>query len=494
MCIPQLSLFIEFIRSYEQLKRIYLILAWYTIIYIALKYFYPYPGGISDSGSYVLSAINNKYMGFRPFGYSQFLRYVNMISKSASLLVFIQYLINALSTIIFIFTLKFFFKPSNKKINLLSDLFMITSISVIYSTNTVLSESLLTSLTVSWITIGIWLIFSKKTLSRILLLSLHIIILLIIIRIKYSGLFYLGLEIFIIFATFYREKKYIAILSFLALFILVRMFYNNQVQATKAISGVELFSGFAGWQMTNNAFNVAPHIELDLKKFKKGEVREFATLVDSKKDQIKTTYFPNAGYMWNPKGLMKLYLRYQMRKDKWIYLKSWTYIGGNVYSDFGLHIMVNYPFAYVKHFLFPNFLGSLYPAHDDLYSQTKYRFYDDATKKWFAINSSDKIYARTNIIKWASSYLPAYRLLIWITLFSSLIIFIIKKKNKLLGVNHKKAFWYVVLFVIAYLGFHVYAAPFYMRFVTPIHVMQIAIIYITLNTKRVETRENKILN
>jgi uncharacterized membrane protein len=61
------SNFISFIKKTEQKKDLLLIIIFYVLAFIILKYLYPYPDGISDSGSYIAAAYNQVYDGYRPF-------------------------------------------------------------------------------------------------------------------------------------------------------------------------------------------------------------------------------------------------------------------------------------------------------------------------------------------------------------------------------------------------------------------------------------------
>lgn len=478
-----MKLFFEFIKKREQKIRLLQFFGFYTIVYFLMTYFYPYPSGISDSGGYVLSAINNQYLGYRPYGYSGFLRIINFFSTSTAFLVFIQYTLNAISTLMFIFTLKYFFSPQNKFFELIIDLLSIASITVIYTTNTVMSDTLFTSLTIFWITIGIWLLTTNKISVKMLFLIIHLILLYFIIKVRYTGLVYSGLEFILIVYTFYSKKKLIGIISSLALVLILIGIYKNQVQTTKSISNIKTFSGFAGWQMANNAAHVVPYINLEPNDFKNKHVREFATYAKSQDSLfIINSFYPTANFIWDKNSPLKKYLFFQIRAQNRKYLTVWTYLGGNVYNKFATQIMKHYPWEYFRYYLFPNLCGTIYPAHDDLYVGKKnFDFYDAKTRQWFGINKNEKISTKSNFIGIISKYIPFYRLIVWIVILVSITFLFFQEFKKTFSLAQLNIFSYILIFVMVYTAFIVYAAPFYLRFNTPLHLFQIALIYISLN-------------
>src|ERR1700757_1846091 len=106
--------FFGFLKEKNQKRRLLAFGIFYLVVYIALVFLYPYADGISDTGGYIQSAIKNMYLGYRPFGYSEFFILVHGFSKSLGTVVFAQYWLNAISTVLFILTIKYFFPPKNK--------------------------------------------------------------------------------------------------------------------------------------------------------------------------------------------------------------------------------------------------------------------------------------------------------------------------------------------------------------------------------------------
>lgn len=60
-------------------------------VWIAFKQFYPYADFFTDSFTYIQAAAYKDIIGYRPIGYSIFLRLVHQVSHSDTFLVTLQY-------------------------------------------------------------------------------------------------------------------------------------------------------------------------------------------------------------------------------------------------------------------------------------------------------------------------------------------------------------------------------------------------------------------
>jgi len=485
--------FFTFIFSKNQRIRLISIIGFYVIVYIIMKYLYPFPDGISDSGGYVLAASMNEYRGFRPFGYSKFLIFLHGISSSVSFVVFTQYLIHVLSTIFFLYTIKYFFRIKNQITESAFDILSIGSILTIYLTNSILSDSLFTSMTLIWLAAGIWFIMSEKLSVKIISFLLKALLLSFIINLRYTGLFYVAIEIVLILMVLLKTNKPLAIgFSFLVIFIAIKTYYR-QVERTKDLINIEVFSGFSGWQAANNALHAVPYIDLDTDKIKDSEVKEFSIFAKKVDTMlVQDSYKATASFLWDKKAPLKQYMFYQIKKKNWVYLRAWTYLGKNVYSKFGTHIMTHYPFAFTRHYIIPNLLGTLYPKSDQLFTYFKE---DAVTEKqwndWFELEEGTEIKSRSEIVGEVAKTFPVYRLLLWVLMFTSIIYFLFKKNRKLLSPHQHQTYWLLVVFVMMYFAFHVYSAPFEIRYVAPIHLAQLAIILISFTNLAIRPTEIK---
>jgi hypothetical protein len=475
------SNFFSFIIEREQKKDVLFILILYTIAFILMKYLYPYPDGISDSGGYVAAAIREGYDGYRPFGYSRFLMIIHNFSSSISLLVFVQYFINVIASIYFILSLKYFFASNNKFLYYGSLVVALGSILTIYLTNSVLSDSLFSSLTIFWVTFNIWFLSDQKLSIRIGLLILIFITLYFLVNLRYTGIIYFVLELFLILFVLFRQNKILALLSSLVLFLIIYNFYKKQVEVTKKFTRIETFSGFSGWQSANNALHVVPYIEFDKEKIKNESFAEFALYAKSV-DTLLVVERTSADFMWDKELPLKKYLFSTIKKYDWKYQKAYTYLGKNEYGEFGKYVMLHYPWEYFRYFLLPNSIGLFYPKGDQLYrSYNPNAISPELLEKWFEIKPDIKLYSRSKLIEKTSVSFATIQLIIWILVFFSIGLLILKKIWNYLSPEKLFALIFIVAFLLIYTAFHIYATPFEIRYIVPVHLIQIALIYIALN-------------
>jgi len=475
------SKFISFITEKKKKKDILFILIFYIIVFIIMKYLYPYPDGISDSGSYIAAAIREGYDGYRPFGYSRFLMLIHSLSSSISFLVIVQYLLNVIASIYFILSLKFFFVSNNKFIYYGALAASLCSVTTLYLTNCVLSDSLFSSLTLFWITFNIWFICEQKKSIRIGILLLIFITLYFLVNLRYTGIIYFVIELLLILFVLLKQNKILAISSSLILITIILFFYKKQVEATKKIVQIETFSGFSGWQSANNALHVIPYIEFDLHKIKNESFAEFALYAKSV-DTLFVVDRTSAGFMWNNNLPLKKYLFSTINKKGWNYLKAWTSLGKNEYREFGKYVMLHYPWEYFRYFLLPNSIGFFYPQGDQLYCKYNPKAIPaDLLEKWFEINPDINFYSRSKLIEKTSVSFAPIRLIIWILVFFSVLLLILKKIWRHLSLEKLYVLIFIVVFLLSYAAFHIFATPFEIRYIVPVHLLQIAVIYIALN-------------
>ena len=474
--------FFAFLSEKKQKQKLLFIGLFYLVVYVALIYLYPFADGISDTGGYIQSAAQNKYLGYRPFGYSKFLIILHNISTSMSFIVFVQYWLSAISTMLFVFTIKYFYRPQNNIIEWAFDVFSVCSITVIYLANCVLSDSLFASLTTLWIVSGIWFINAQKMSAKTVLFLFHLILLSFIFAVRFTGLFYVFITIFVVLITLFKHHKIIAVTFISTALLLFYLLYKNQVNSTYQLTRVKTFSAFSGWQMANNALHVIPYIDIDTTKITNIELREFTSYALSCKTQIKANikpYYSTATFIWDKKLPLKQFLARKIQQKNADYLTTFTYLGENVYSKFASDIIKHHPVEYFIHYILPNTLSVLYPDHDDVYFRYSGDFTPELLKSWFGIE--EKLSARSNIVGKISGALSVFQIITWLLVFLSVIFYLIKKQYQHCSQLQNKIYWGIVFFVLSYLAFNIYAAPFATRYITPVHVLQIAIIYLTVN-------------
>lgn len=475
----------------ENLYQLILFFVLYGILYGLMIYLYPYPASISDSGAYVNAAVKDRIDTFRPFGYSRFLIIIHGLSSSIHLLVFIQYFLCAISTMFFVFTIKFLFQPRNTILYYLFALFAIFSPLVIYLTNSVLSDSLFTILTILWFTSAIWMLYCNKTLNRFIFSIINIILLILLINVRYTGLVFLPVTMLFVYLSLFRRNILICIALMITPILLVFNYYKEQKAKINKLVHVNTFSGFSGWQLANNALHIVPYIKLDPSEFKDEEVKRFAEFIVQQDTLLVLKVKPSAKFMWNNEMPLKKYHFYEMQRRNRIYLYMWNYLGENVYSKFGSHVIKTHPLLFIRYYLLPNCRLILYPTQDQIIKSFKTDgIPDDLLKKWFEFDETEKVYSRSKIFEKLFFIIPVSRLIIWIMVIAAILIYLIKRKQIKWQSWQEALFWMLWIFLAIYYAFSAYAGPFELRYIAPVHLIQVSTIYIFINSAILGIRES----
>ena len=483
--------FSKFLLKKNQKYQLLLFFVFYLVLLGLLTYLYPYPASISDSGGYVNAALSDRIDTFRPWGYSQFLILVHSFSSSIHFLVSVQYFINIISSLFLIFTIKYLFKPKRDIIYYLYAFFAIFSPLTLYLSNTVLSDSLFTSLTIIWIASGLWILYDHKALYKYLFYVVHVIALIYLVNVRYTGFIYLVITILLVFIAFYKKNIYICLLLSIAPVLFVYNYYKTQKAKVYELTQVDTFSGFSGWQLANNALHCVPYVRLDTSDINNIEVKNFTKLVMQYDSSLILKKEPSAKFMWDTAMPLKKYCFLEIRRKARHYLIEWNYLGQNVYSKFGSYVIKKYPVPFFQHYLLPNLKSALYPTHDQIVGAFVSKgIPNDLMKNWFEMDDPTRVYSRSNIFAKSFFLIPISRLIIWILVFGAIITYIIKRKRISWQPYQKAVFWLLSAFIAIYLAFSVYAGPFELRYTAPVHLIQVSLIYIMLNSIMINKVEN----
>ena len=131
-----------FILQTPQLIDCSIIVGICALAFIVLRTVYPYPATMSDSGGYVLTAMNNVFNFYRPFGYSQFLRIVYFFSSSIHAVFTVQIILYAVSIAFFALTIKYFFKPQSQIVWYILLIILVLSPMAFFMSNAIMSDML----------------------------------------------------------------------------------------------------------------------------------------------------------------------------------------------------------------------------------------------------------------------------------------------------------------------------------------------------------------
>lgn len=470
--------FFQYLFSKPQLIELACITAGLVVMHVLLFTWYPTSFTFSDTKNYLLAALNRSFMGYRPYGYSAFLVFVQGFSPTNYAAYFFQFLLYGVSSIFFVFTIKYIFRPASKVLSYGFSFFVVFSPASLFMTNYLLSDSIFASLTVLWITSTIWIFYRQRYLAVIL----HFVLLFMLIHVRYSGMFYLIVSVGVMLFVF-GKKKQVWVAAGLSMIpvLLGWHIYSNTKKNMNRIVSLNVFSGFTGWQLANNAMHIIPYIDLkpeDISNPKVRSVHEYALALP---DSVYIRNGLSSAYIWEREYPLKQYLLKQIYENKRFYLRAWVH-AGITFEEYGKLLIRKYPVEFFNHFILPNTKEAIYPRDAGAIGSYGILTSDN---RWFVQDSTDYVQPTNDVAKNVyAPMLPILTLLQWITVFAALLVSIVFRKHLLFDPAKRVIYRGLLLFGAAYMAFGIYAAPFEVRYLLPIHALQVAVVYMVLMSKR----------
>jgi len=372
--------------------RIYLVgaIALSLPLFLIFKLFYPYPNLVMDSYVYIRPLVEGRFVNSFPMGYSWFLQLFSVFSRSATLLVWVQYLLLQASCGLFFFTLLYFFQPG-KWIRLLLFLFLFANPVFLYCSNFIMSDALFTTLSILWITQLIWII----NWPRLHWIIIHAVLLLLVFTVRYNALYYPFIATGVLLLI--RTRLWLKVAAIALQFLLIGVFVQYTRIEMERVSGIRQFSPFGAWRMANNALYMYGHICLDKKdpapepfvrldnmvKDYFNAVREVDDLADARSG--------GAFYTADISSPLLQYMRQLYGYDT-VFLNLRTY--GDVaplYSAYGAWLARKYPLDYFRWFLWPSTIRYAVSPTEIFSTLSPFYLRDDAigkeTNGWFGLRT-----------------------------------------------------------------------------------------------------------
>jgi hypothetical protein len=464
--------FWAFLLSPENRLLVGLVLAIQLSLFIFLKVRFPYPLSESDSGNYILSAFSGTINGYRPYGYSGFMRFFHSFSDNIQFVNTWQYFILALAAFLILFTVQYFFRLK-KWLFILLAVFVLVNPSLLYLSVYLMSDSLFVSMTALWIVSAIWLLHGGAWWVAIV----HLLCMYWSIDIRYIGMFYPALTALVLGYRFWQTKWLAGLLAVVP-FLLLFWYRADQTTKMKETFGVETFSAFGGWQKANNGVAVLPFVKVDETQITDPVIKSIHSVVRSFPDSLFT--FPNVeatNFMWVKGHPGKAYLFQYIQQTGTPYLKAWVYCG-TMMEKYGDWLQKSYPVEYFTAYILPN-AANIFKVWEIMEGE---KFVADAnTKQFFKSDVEEYVYP-THFFKPMTQARTIADAIIWVGVFISLILFFVAYKKKAFS----NAQWMTVLFLLSFIGLFlavsVYAAPINnFRYLMPIYFTQILLIVLAIH-------------
>jgi hypothetical protein len=465
--------FYNFLNQKEHRYELLVITGLYIAFLFIFFTLYPLPSTLTDSANYVYCAKTMQPGGYRPFGYSWFLNAIHIFSSSIKFVTLTQFFITAFSTTLFIYTLKYFYKPASKLLWYTFILLAVAAPPTLYMAHALLSDSLFCFLTLMWVITAIWVIHTRS----IILFLLHLLMLYWALEVRYTGLFYPAFSILITITSF--DKIYYRLgLSVLCIFTAV-YFYKSTKSEMKKMFGVNTFSGFSGWQLVSNALHVVPHVQVNPAKARDEQTRAFLNFINQT-DKSFYNRGVSAHFMWHKESPLKQYTYWRMQTQNMDYLRAWL-LSGEDFSKFGSYLIKTYPVAFTRYYLLPNTWNVFYPPARGAIHKIEDIVVDDLFHEWYGLEKGNKFSTgRSELYTQSSTLLAVGNLLLWAAFFAAIIVMALKWKTLQHTPEQVKTILFLILFALGYAAFNAFAGPFEYRYIIPIRLLLIALPFVVL--------------
>lgn len=481
--------FIRFIGKREQLTDLVIFLSVFIAVGIMLSLILPYPLVGHDSGNYILTAMNRSISGYRPVGYSWFLNFFHSFSPSLEFVYFAQYALHVLSTLAFLFSIKFFFQIRNRFVFYVFALLLILEPNAVYLTNLVLSDSVFNSLTLMFLTSILWYNKSARPLGNVLIFIFHLIVLYYAFNVRYVGLFY-PLISFVFIITRTRKKMIGALIAVLPVLVTLNSYVKTKAEMKEKI-GVDTFSGFRGWALANNAVSVIPYTDLKIEEIKDPDMQFIHSIVIAFPDSFYTPeQIIATSFMWSRRFPGKFVLqKVRESKGNMSYLRGWVYTG-TLFNDYGKMLIRKYPTEYFRHFVLLN------AEHLFHYYDIELNTIDKPSKimiDWYDLEMETFEYDNS-LFENATPVFKVMHFLRWGLFIIAFLMIVIRWKRFTPNAYERTILIGMGLFIICYFGFSIMTHPINnFRYLTPTYpIMWLFPLYLTLHFRRRKKNEEQM--
>ncbi|HEY0066345.1 MAG TPA: hypothetical protein VGB46_03245 [Flavisolibacter sp.] len=428
-----------------------------VLAYAFLLWLYPFPNYYADTGAYVRAAQTGEIGIFRPPGYSWFLALAHLITPNPDVLVLLQTGLYFFSTLFLYLTLRFFFRQGARWMwRVFFFIFLLAPV-CIYLCNFAISDSLFISLNNLWIASLLWIMGRRKT--GAVLLSTFLLLLLL--QVRYISLFYPFITVIALFAAYFKESKRKLLLFCLfqaAAFAGVIVFTKWQ---TEKDIGVNVFSGFSGWQQANNAMHVLPHIDLKPEDIGDTTIRKLHSFILANtppelyppKDSVVVTF------LWLPDGPLKRYMFHLQGNGKRRYLYYW-HQASIPFGKWGNYVIMHHPGTFVRHYMWPNFLFLFRMSNEALFN---YPQPSQQIKDWFGCNNCEVKPRYDFLHRFLARTASKSFNVLWVLFVASLVTLCFRSRLSFTPRQYGMMLL-VSFFCLAYIILSVYASPIVLRY------------------------------
>lgn len=426
------------------------------------KYFYPYPNFMQDSYNYLRSAYDNVDANMWPVGYAKLIQFVGFFTHSDTALVFVQYCFYHLCALYFFFTITAL-RDTSRWVRMIIFAFLFLNPAILYLSNYITSDVYFIGISLVWTSQLFRLVYAP---SRLLLLA-HLLVLILAYTVRYHALIYPLISVTVL--VFCQFSVRVKVGSILTIVFLIAGFMFYTTWQTEKVMGTRQFSAFSGWQMASNAVYAYAHMP---ERPELAVPVQFAAVhrkVDSYLDSLQSIPMSRrpdgplmAFYLWDPGSPLQPVPGAVNIADNKAHLRQMAAVSP-LYNDYGKYLISEYPWAYFRYYLLPNFFQYAYPPPENLivYNDGRDTVWPVA-QAWFGFN---KVYTRTSTREMGMfNYYPLLMLLIIVLFISGWIGYYAVDGPSFANMRFRYALRIGTFYWLVHYGFSVLASPVVLRY------------------------------
>ena len=335
------------------MRYLYIAIPIMIVEWIVFKCCYPFADFFTDSYSYIDSAVNGDAIGYRPVGYSMFLRIVHAISTSDTFLVTLQYILVQGATLGLFLTLV---KRCGLSVRTASVVLLVLLLNpmIPYLCNYVSSDALFVGLSLIWITVLMGLVREPNWWR----LVLQVALLFVIFNLRYIALFYPAVASLTFLLMRKKGSVGFKLTGIICSIGVVTACTSWIKHITYKETGADVFSAFSGWQIANNALHLYPWLPVDTTGLPTPECSELARDVRQYFDtagpaMLKRGPASTTEYMWVRTSPLHRYMNDVRRRQHTTYWITWNRVAP-VFTRYGYFLIRRHPLAYARYYGWPS--------------------------------------------------------------------------------------------------------------------------------------------
>ena len=325
----------------------------YLLLGFAIRFCYPFVDTTADSGTYIIVSETLQIGVYRPIGYSAFLRVLKDFNPQGveSLIYWVQYLIHGACAISLMLVIRHLLGRLSGVAWVVLLGLVVLNPAALYLTNCVMSDSLFNSLFMVYMASALW-ILPRRSPGAV---ALHLATLIALLFLRYSALVFPVLSCLLMLVSLRSPSR--RILASIVPFVIFGVFYFFISSETEKNGGFRRFSAFGGWQLSNNALHVVPHVDLDDAVPEAKEPRFIHEVVRASYAENADLY-PKPGeasyiFLWDERSPLRIATGTIAERTGFSHLTAWSYMGRYL-GEYGFFLIRRHPVEFARYYVLPS--------------------------------------------------------------------------------------------------------------------------------------------